>query len=386
MLAEQLYIDANYQAVTATHILSVQNDWELACGENKYLSVAYLKAIEQSAIPAMQYVYVVVYKNAQPIGVAYFQRVHISSDFFLHKKFPNEIKGKNRLQLLKKINGNLLLCGNLFATGVNGFYFRDTSTEVVLPVLANQLIQKLNTTSLKVNFLMYKEFWEDQNQSLQNEFKCFTKKFQIDVNMVLPIQPQWESFALYLESMKTKYRTRAKNVYKKTEELEVKAFSATDIQAHKKDIDKLFSSVLETASFHMVKPNAESFYQLKKALEDNFKFTSYFLDGKLVAFSTGFLNNHYLDANYVGIDYQVNNKYPLYQRLLYDFVSMAIENKVKELRLGRTAEIMKSSLGAVPVGMNLYAKHTNIVLNTFLSPLLNYVKPSKYEIRAPFKK
>ena len=68
----------------------------------------------------------------------------------------------------------------------------------------------------------------------------------------------------------------------------------------------------------------------------------------MVGFSTSFVNGDVLEANYVGLNYEFNHDKAIYQRLLYDFVEMAINLKSKELHLGRTSETIKSQIGAVP--------------------------------------
>lgn len=84
-----------------------------------------------------------------------------------------------------------------------------------------------------------------------------------------------------------------------------------------------------------------------------------FLNDELIAFSTAFVNAHALEANYVGIDYNYNTEYAIYERLLYEYVEEAIALKVSQLHLGRTSELIKSAVGAVPVAMTLYARHTS---------------------------
>ena len=71
--------------------------------------------------------------------------------------------------------------------------------------------------------------------------------------------------------------------------------------------------------------------------------------------------------------------------MLYDFVNLAIDRKTKELRLGRTAEEIKSCIGAEPVNMKLYIKHGNRIFNKLLDPIVSSITPSKFELRMPFK-
>lgn len=380
-----IQVSANLSFCYSFGLSKIEQDWSKACGHNTYLSVSYLKALQESAISYAEHLYVVCYQDQQPIGVAYFQRIEVKDTFFSQKKFPHKINARMRSLILKKMKGNLLLCGNFFATGVNGFYFKETKLSELLPKVVDKLIAHLQQNNQKVNFVMYKEFWMDKNTSFQKFLNKKHERFQIDVNMILSINPSWTSFEDYLNSMTTKYRTRAKVIYKKNNHIVCRDFSALEILQYQLEINELFASVLKTSSFNMVQPNVRSFYELKLALKEAFVFRGYFEQDTMVAFSIACKNLNYIDASYVGIDYSVNNKTPIYQRLLYDYVVLAIENRVEELRLGRTAEIMKSSLGALPVPMNLYAKHTNPWLHAILKPLLVYVQPSTFEIRSPFK-
>ena len=71
--------------------------------------------------------------------------------------------------------------------------------------------------------------------------------------------------------------------------------------------------------------------------------------------------------------------------MLYDFVDKAIRRKLKFVKIGRTAEEIKSGVGAEPVEMKFYAKHRNKVTNAILRPFIQNLKPSEFNLRRPFK-
>ena len=75
----------------------------------------------------------------------------------------------------------------------------------------------------------------------------------------------------------------------------------------------------------------------------------------------------------------------MYQRILYDYVEQAIDRKAKDLQLGRTSELIKSSIGAIPMNMKLYIKHNSGVSNLLLKPIIQSISPSEFELRKPFK-
>jgi hypothetical protein len=92
-----------------------------------------------------------------------------------------------------------------------------------------------------------------------------------------------------------------------------------------------------------------------------------------------------LDGNFIGLDYDYNYEYAVYQRMLYDFIKHGIERGVKYVKIGRTAEEIKSGVGAEPVEMKFYAKHRNKVTNAILKPFVQKLQPSEFELRKPFK-
>ena len=203
--------------------------------------------------------------------------------------------------------------------------------------------------------------------------------------MVLPIHPSWKRMDDYLQSMKTKFRTKANKAIKQSNSLIIKSLSFNEIQDFQDRINELFNNVLQRSNYSYGITYPSTFVSIKKALGDAFSFRGVFKENELIGFSTGFVHNNTFEANYVGLDYNYNFDYAVYQRLLYDYVDQAIQNKVKELQLGRTSELIKSALGAEPVDMKLYAKHKAPLTHLLMSSILHFVSPSTFELRKPFK-
>ncbi len=124
---------------------------------------------------------------------------------------------------------------------------------------------------------------------------------------------------------------------------------------------------------------------MKRALSDQFYFRGYYIEQRLIGFSTATAFDDVLDGNFIGLDYDFNKEYSVYQRILYDFVEHAIKIDAKYLKIGRTAEEIKSGIGALPVEMVFYAKHRNKITNAVLKPFVSNLKPSEYNLRKPFK-
>ena len=362
--------------------------WDrLLNGQNIYLSTSYLSALEDT-LKDSGFRYLMFYdNNDELVGVAYAQIINLSNQ----KTEPNELYCKLgngiRDRLLNKMDRKVLVCGNAISTGENGYYHSDKVSSKVFLNHVIKGVQALNKASKEdtSSIFLFKEFWPNSNGLVSNFDQNHFIPFSIDVNMVLPIHASWRKLDDYLSSMKTKFRTKAKSAFKKSAELKVRDLLAQEIVEFKAEIESLYAQVLANADFKFGVLNGNTLAALKENLKEDFNVNGYFLQDKLVGFSTSFMSNNILDANYVGIDYELNHQHAIYQRMLYDFVDQAIKTKSKELRLGRTAEEIKSTLGAEPVNMMLFMKHKNALSNRLISPFIKRIKPSEYKLRTPFK-
>ena len=131
-------------------------------------------------------------------------------------------------------------------------------------------VSKRNEHGKKVSMVLFKEFWPTSSP-VTNHFESHSyQEFQIDDNMVLPVHPLWKNMDDYLASMKTKYRTRAKGVFKKSSKLTLKSLDSDGILNEEKRIQGLFSNVQDKSEYQMGVISAESFAAIKKSLPDNF--------------------------------------------------------------------------------------------------------------------
>ncbi|MBQ4821709.1 hypothetical protein [Aquimarina sp. MMG016] len=366
-----------------------KEDWNVVnSNHNLFLSITYLKTLEDTLAETMSFRYIIFYNKNTPVAIAATQLIKFNSAKLKVQEFPCKISDAIRNILMRNLDVKVLVCGNLFSCGEHGFMYNSNliSSKRAFENLSNALRQiRKSENSDKPSFILLKEFWPESfshsDYIKQQDFREFT----VDVNMVLHLNPDWNTFDDYLGSMRTKFRTRAKKVFKKSEIIMVRDFTPEDIETYKEDINRLYLSVIEKADFKIGKLNASTFKSLKKSLHQDFIFKGYFLDQKLIGFTTSFILENAVDANHIGIDYQYNKSHAIYQKMLYDYVDLAILKKVKQLRLGRTAEIIKSCVGARPVEMKLYVRHGNSISNAILKPLVELISPSEYEVRNPFK-
>ena len=365
-------------------------DWnKVQNGRNIYLSLSYLSALEQGMGGELNFFFSISYNpQNEPVLIAVFVRVKFVDkrkrfgDSVFKLRFPFKKKLENILSI------NALACGNVFSAGENGMLWTDKLQAQDAFEEAERIHQILMTehdTNKEVSLRVFKDFWPQTVPSANRLIEKGFFDFKIDVNMVLKIHKDWKTINDYLMSMKTKFRTRAKAVYRKSAPLIIKALNAQDITEESEHIVRLFDSVLEKSDFHIGTMNPETFAACKENLGDDFIFMAYYMDDKMLGFSTAFRNANSLDANYVGLDYAYNESYDVYQRILYDYVELALQTKATELQFGRTSETIKSALGAVPVDMTIYIQHKRSFSNVILKKVIQSVSPSPFELRKPFK-
>ncbi len=367
-----------------------QTDWDqIVQNKNIYLSTHYLTAMEQSMHHEMQFRYILFYNHLdQPVAASAVQLVNFKDTGSKYSDLISKIGTRLKNKLMNSINVKVMICGNVFSCGENGFMYTEALTsEAAYSHLVKALFELRNTENSenKVSILLLKEFWPQSFDNMDSLKENQFSDFMIDVNMVLKIHESWKNLDDYLASMVTKFRTKAKGVFKKSKDIVVKDFSAEEIEKYNSQIENLYSHVVDHADFKFGKLTGDAFLQMKQNLGEKFVLKAYFLKDEIIGFSTAFVSNGIVDANYVGLNYEYNHEYALYQKMLYNYVEMAIDKNCSELRLGRTAEEIKSCLGAEPTNMKLFVRHKNTVSNRLLKPIIDSISPSEFELRKPFK-
>jgi hypothetical protein len=188
-----------------------------------------------------------------------------------------------------------------------------------------------------------------------------------------------------MQVLKTKYRTRAKKLIEKSSDLYRKTLTLEELQTYEQDIFTLYQSVCEKADLLLGRVTPTYFTAVKKQFPNHFFVLSYFMDGKMVAFISYFINAACLEAHFIGFNYAINATYGLYNNLLLDLTRIAIDNKLSYLSLGRTAIEIKSTIGAEPSNQYAFLSHKNPLVQLSIPYLVNIHCDDSWNLRRPFK-
>lgn len=361
---------------------------------NPYLNHKYLRALEKHNRNLVFYYIVLLDDEETAVALASLQLLKLNSNaikdnyLFLFRPI---IKFSKLLQLIRNKNEiNILVCGNSFISGTTGFlinpdYLSDDVFNQLL-IAIPKLIKRNKFLKKTIDVIIFKDF--DKKSKIKKEILKKHKyyPFVIEPNMVLPIRSNWNFFNDYLASFKTKFRVKAKRALTLSESLKVVEFTKENFVKYAENIDKLYHSVAKKSSFNLINFNIKTYEEFLILFGKNYILQGYFLEEKMVGFISGLIQNKSLDTHFVGIDYDYNKSHAIYQRMLYDYVKIAIDQQLKIVNFGRTASEIKSSIGAVSKELSIYIRHNKTIPNQLLKFVLKNLKPIPTKQKNPFKK
>ena len=363
----------------------------LDCESNVYFHRSFLKAIEENH-PDIIFSYIILIdKDKKPIAFASIQIV----DFYIDT-IKNDIEilirklkniGRKFHIIPDKKPLKLLICGNTFVSGEHGIFIKQKQDKkLLIKKLAKAILHFSNADKkLKIDAFLLKDFI-NESLLITDELKDFNyHPFSVEPNMVLTLDENWQNFDDYLASMKTKFRVKARKAYKQSSAIRIEEVTKEDLVNKLPEITTLYKKVASNADFNLGDFNLETYTKLKEKFGENYILKTYWLNHKIVGFISGVINQNSLDAHFVGIDYELNREYAIYQRMLYDYIEIAISKRLKTINFGRTASEIKSSVGAEPRDLTMYFRHKKSITNRILKLFLQRIQPTPFQQKFPFK-
>jgi predicted N-acyltransferase len=348
----------------------------------------FLKILETNPPLGFQFCYITFHKNEQLIGWMPCEIKHFNAQESLNfSKESNPFLLKVRKALAKKVSFETLIVGSLLLTGEHSYYFDNqliiNKDKYFLISKGIELAKKtLSEENITVRNVFIKDFFEPQEPFVTEGYN----EFQVEPNFIFSIPNEWHTFDNYLDALSSKYRVRTKRAFKKAEGVEKKEFNLERILAHQSDINVLYQNISQKSAFNLVDLHEDYFVDLKRQMGEKFRLWGYFTEGVLVGFFTTIDNGEELEAHYLGYNEAVNFSHHIYHNFLLDIIKVGIETKKKRIIFARTANEIKSSVGAVAHNMFLYMKHENPVINRLLPYFLKILSPREvWQPRNPFK-
>lgn len=321
---------------------NIASVWDLLLPENHPLKSCFLLAIQDAGLPDVQFHYLVIYKDEEPAGLAYFQHFHFHAGHY-----DSRALGQGPMAYLSQLllcqETGILVCGNLFHLSQEGFFFRNQEDREILLPLVKEMEKKLRPGAVLIKDIR-KPFSESTLKN--NRFRSFDE----DQVMSLILSPDWKSFDDYLGSLSKKYRQRAAKILSATEGLIFRELDENEIKAREGEIEALYQQVRQRQALRIGSLTGAYFSEMKKVRGKQFTVRAWLNpEGKMLAFSSHFLHpGSQREVHYIGFDTEANEKHLLYFNILFDGIRCGIENGEFEVMFGRTGFDAKASAGAMP--------------------------------------
>lgn len=370
-------------------VSGLPEDWNNLTDGNIFLSTDYLKVLETSAPDNMQCYFIGLFDQNGLAGISLAQFLDLSGVSSFGER-DNCFKMKIRNFAFKRFASHVLLLGNNMLSGENTLRLNNSvPQQEAFRTLGNALeeIRKsLSKKGISTHLTIWKDFSETDTQQFRiPEFDSYFK-FSTQPNMVFDIRENWQSDSDYVASLNKKYRDQYKRARKKAESIVKRKLSIEEIIANNDTIYDLYFTVAKNAPFNTFYLKKNHFIVLKEMLQDRFLFYGYFIDEKLIGFDTLIKNGDTTDTYFLGYDENCQRDKMLYLNMLYNMVAYSINKKYRKIVFARTALEIKSSVGAKPVYLFGYIRHSNAILNLFMSKLFPYFEPEmEWHERHPFK-
>lgn len=300
------------------------------------------------------------------------------------------IKESIRLFVFKRFSSKVLFLGNNMLSGENAFVFSD-DTKLDDGILAlNGALNEIGSRLSKQGHAPHLIIWKDFPSPLADRFPQSVIRsyfrFTAQPSMIFDIQNHWKSEKDYVADLSKKYRDQYKRARKKIEGVQMRQLNASEIERHTPTLYQLYRTVSDNAPFNTFYLSQNHWSSLRKNLGDDFLLYGYFEGEKLIGFDTLIKNTDVMETYFLGYDATQQRQRMLYLNMLYNMIGYAIKKEFREVIFARTALEIKSSVGAYPLTLYGFMKHTNPVIDRLLPRLFRYFEPeASWQQRHPFK-
>lgn len=351
------------------------------CPDGSFLSLPFKLAFEQHHKSNIKHLYYVA-DDKEYKAIGYAQEFNIRSNRIRDYQKKNKVKGSLINIVLKLLNLKVVALGNGLLTNISNF----SAVKLLNNIdFFNSLLLRIQKDLSVDKFIIPDHFFKELKVENPNEVFPELIKVVVDQDMHLNISKNWNTFEDYTKALKKKYRSRLKSVIKKSEGIEIKVLTQTEIVKHAEKMQELFENVHKRSAFGISPFNTSIYTDLIDSDNPKCQVFAYFLDDEMIAFSSELEDNDTLYSYFIGLDYRYNKSHRLYERILNETIKSAISNKKSKLILGRTAAEFKSNVGAQPVHSEMFVYLKSPALRRLLRPFLEDIQPSNWVQRNPFK-
>lgn len=359
--------------------------WDDFLPKHHFLQSEHLKVTEQSSLPNLSFIYLLVLEDGVPKLAAGFQILQLKANH-VNSKMVQPIQHFGWKMYTAVIRPKLLIGGHLFRHDVRSLYFSNDLSDFNAYELYHKAIDLALSHTCASAVLI-----KDMPEPLAKYFTNYQPQYMMlrnDISMEMVIDSDWQSIDDYETALKHKYAQRFRKIRAPWEQLSIKEFDVEDTEQHSSAIYDLYTQVTEHQQVRIGLLSEDFIPQLKKAYPEQLKVWGIYSEGELIGFFSAWLKENAFDMFYIGFDYEKNRTYSLYFNILFFAIEQSIKHKKPKLILGRTALDAKARIGCKPNYLStfLYIKNRFIRQRVVQAQKNTSDKEGAWESRHPFGK
>jgi predicted N-acyltransferase len=257
----------------------------------------------------------------------------------------------------------------------------DAEDDAFRAVLAQNLGRAITDQAryLKTKLIVFKEFTApDRPALLCLQDHGFTRIPSMPMTRVALNFVNFEEYLL--NTLSRNMRSKLRRKYKASERrgsLEMRV--VTDVTPFIRDIYPLYLAVFDKSRLQFEKLTPEYFCEIGRRMPDKALFFLWYHDNKIVAFNLCLINNKSICSEYIGFDYNVALEFHLYYIAVRDVMKWAIENEYQWYCSTALNYEPKYHLRHMLDPLDLYVKHTSLIVNFIMKRVLPFIEPTRYD-------
>jgi len=367
-----------------TNSKQLPEEWNNFIPDGHFLQSKQLGITEAAALPDLSFLYIQLFNNGQPVLAAGFQLLSLNSKH-VNSSMVTPLQHAGWRAFTGMIRPKLLVGGHLFRHDVASVYCVPDAEVYDTYLYYKQAIDEAMDTSCASAVVI-----KDMPEKLAKYFQNYEPKYiqlRNDISMEMKIPAEWEDIHDYEKALKHKYAQRFRKIQQPFSSLEIKEFSATEVEQHKDELFALYQQVTDHQQVRIGLLSPDFIPVLKKHHEDNLKVWAGYENGVMVGFFSAWVHNGDFDMFYIGFDYEKNKELNLYFNILFFAIEQAILLKKHKLILGRTALDAKARLGCKPRYLStfLYIKNRFVRQRVMQAQKNIDEREGAWESRHPFR-
>ncbi len=383
---------SGFQFAIASRIEFLNADhWDkVTANASVFLSRRYLLSAQDEFSSDVVRDFAIIYDGEDPVAVIATQTFDVTGNQIVNANsanppnLPEQWKRKS-LALLKR---RIMICGNVHTWGPHGVAIANgRDQQQVWHGIADCLyrIRRANRLHGQVDYMIVKDLLAS-DQLDAAPLKAFRYQLQeTEPNMVLTLDPKWQSIDDYLSCLTKRYRAAAKKVMKPFESPNLSISPIRDIQNESGRIQELYKAVAAKADICLFELSVTTLPRMAETLGNCFVAIGIRESGFLIGFVTIIRDGETAIGFYLGLDYEANARLPVYHALLLSVVEQSIQWRCKRISFGRTALDAKSRLGCKPEPAHVWVRHRVPLVNFVVQQILKNVNHDEPPARNPFK-